>query len=227
MLIKNWVLKLCAALVLGSFSGCMANIAMNQNYDVRKIEKIAVLGIAGLENQPGIGQTVANELNFAFLQYGFNVVERSYINRLLAEQKLGVSGVIAADNIKKIGQMLGTEVIVVGSVERFKPENSPDVYFAATTLSSQDTEFFRIRESAVTSQRTTSIKYEKASLTLNFRLIDVETGAIVAVGSDTLESKTGVIAAKKLCLKLVKELKSSVEAMKKKYAVPVPSLPKP
>jgi hypothetical protein len=44
------------------------------------------------------------------------VVERSQLEQVLAEQKLGYSGLVKLDSAKKLGELLGADTIVLGSL---------------------------------------------------------------------------------------------------------------
>jgi len=56
----------------------------------------------------------------------YRVIEREQINQLLREQDLGTSGIVTVESAAKVGQMLGVEIAVFGSVTEFgyKQRNS-------------------------------------------------------------------------------------------------------
>ncbi|WP_457575951.1 FlgO family outer membrane protein [Desulfomarina sp.] len=46
----------------------------------------------------------------------FDVVERAMLQKILAEQKLGATGLIAEDSASRIGKILGVKIIITGSI---------------------------------------------------------------------------------------------------------------
>lgn len=69
---------------------------------------------------PRLGQAAADELATQLVQSGkFTVVERSRLESLMAEQKLGQSGAVSTGTAAQIGQLLGVQAIVTGSITQF------------------------------------------------------------------------------------------------------------
>lgn len=67
---------------------------------------------------PGTG--MADMLTTALVQSGrYTVLERAEIDKVLQEQDLGTSGVVTAQSAAAVGQMLGAEIVVFGSVTEF------------------------------------------------------------------------------------------------------------
>jgi TolB-like protein len=85
--------------------------------------KIAVLDFQlkgdGFETTD-MGAIVAEWFITALVKEGrFEVIERGLLNKILEEQKLGVSGVIDESTATQIGKLLGVKVIISGSVMQF------------------------------------------------------------------------------------------------------------
>lgn len=69
---------------------------------------------------PQLGQAAADELATQLVQAGeFTVIERDRLKALLAEQKLGQSGAVDPSTAARIGQLLGVQGIVTGSITQF------------------------------------------------------------------------------------------------------------
>lgn len=69
---------------------------------------------------PRLGQAAADELATQLVQSGkFTVVERSRLESIMAEQKLGQSGAVSTGTAAEIGQLLGVQAIVTGSITQF------------------------------------------------------------------------------------------------------------
>ena len=83
-----------------------------------KIKKIAVIEFADLNgNVNNLGVFIAEELiTRIFMTNKFEVVERNLLNKVLAEQKLGTTGFVDEESAISIGQILGVEAIVTGSI---------------------------------------------------------------------------------------------------------------
>ncbi|MCD6176900.1 MAG: hypothetical protein J7K29_03575 [Candidatus Cloacimonetes bacterium] len=83
-----------------------------------KIRKIAVIEFADLNgNVTNFGSFIAEELiTRIFMTNKFEVVERNLLNKVLAEQKLGITGFIDEESAISIGRLLGVEAIVTGSI---------------------------------------------------------------------------------------------------------------
>ena len=86
--------------------------------------KIAVLDFGiqgkGFETED-MGKIVAEWLTTAFVKAGrFDVIERRMLKKILGEQQLGLSGALDSESVTKIGQLLGVQVIISGSVMKFQ-----------------------------------------------------------------------------------------------------------
>jgi TolB-like protein len=67
-----------------------------------------------------MGAIVAEWFITALVKEGrFDVIERSLLNKILEEQKLGISGIIDENTATQIGKLLGVKVIISGSVMQF------------------------------------------------------------------------------------------------------------
>ncbi len=84
--------------------------------------KIAVLDFdlkgEGFETDD-MGAIVAEWFITALVKEGrFDVIERSLLNKILDEQKLGISGAVDEETATQLGKLLGVKVIISGSVLR-------------------------------------------------------------------------------------------------------------
>ncbi len=102
--------------------GALAGIvtSLSQQMKESQIAKVAVVPFPDLNGyQSALGEFIAEELiTQLFVQNPgqFAVVERRQLNKVLAEQKLSTSSVFEADNISKVGKILGVDAIVTGSI---------------------------------------------------------------------------------------------------------------
>lgn len=102
--------------------GALAEIVtrLSQQMKDSKISKVAVIPFPDLNGyQSALGEFLAEELiTQLFVQNPghFAVVERRQLNKVLAEQQLSTTSVFEADNISKLGKILGVDAIVTGSI---------------------------------------------------------------------------------------------------------------
>ncbi len=69
---------------------------------------------------PRLGEAAANELATQLVQSGdFSVIERSRLEAIMAEQRLGQSGAVDASTAAEVGKLLGVQAIVTGAVTSF------------------------------------------------------------------------------------------------------------
>lgn len=67
-----------------------------------------------------VGEGLSDMLTTELVQAGqFRIIEREELESLLAEQDLGTQGVVTPESAAKLGQVLGVELAVVGSVTEF------------------------------------------------------------------------------------------------------------
>lgn len=67
-----------------------------------------------------VGEGLSDMLTTELVQSGqYKVLEREELDGLLAEQDLGTQGIVTPESAAKLGQVLGVELAVVGSVTEF------------------------------------------------------------------------------------------------------------
>ena len=78
---------------------------------------VAVLPFESKGDAKTLGEIVLDKLTTSLVNLQrFNVMERSKLEELLKEQKLGMSGIIDASTAAQVGKNIGVEGIVLGSV---------------------------------------------------------------------------------------------------------------
>ena len=86
--------------------------------------KIAVLDFqvqGSRTDNPDMGKIVAEWCITALVQEGrFDVIERRLLEKVLEEQKIGVSGVVDEGSASKLGKVLGAKIIITGAVLEFQ-----------------------------------------------------------------------------------------------------------
>lgn len=89
-----------------------------------KKTKIAVLDFqiqGGKNDNPDLGKIVAEWFITALVQEGrFDVIERRLLEKVLQEQKIGVSGIVDESSASKLGKVLGAKIVITGTVLEFQ-----------------------------------------------------------------------------------------------------------
>jgi curli biogenesis system outer membrane secretion channel CsgG len=115
-----------------------------------------------------LGEAAADELVTQLIKTGkFSVIERAQLATVLQEQSLGASGAVTPSTAAKIGQLLGAQLILTGSITQFSIE----------------------RQSA--GFRGIGGSYSKAESKLDVRLVDTTTGEVLLAEEGTGEKRMG------------------------------------
>lgn len=201
-------------------TGCLAPTAISTRYDFRRIRRIGVLKF---ESPPQSRLGVSDIFQKYLLDQGYNVIERTKLDAIMHEQKLGQTGLISSKSAKEIGRMLGVDALIMGQVISYYPERKRIVMietkskieepiFKTKMKKLPNGSFVQVRE-----QVGTRIRYEDkkvpqvftidAQVGLVGKLVDVETGEVVWVGSSTSEGVNAQIALESVVSYLVRKLR--------------------
>lgn len=89
---------------------------------VQGAKKVAVVDFTDLRGEVNeLGRFLAEELSVALNQtaQGFQVIDRTRLAVVFAEHKLGASGLIAPEDAKRLGQLVGADVLVSATMTPF------------------------------------------------------------------------------------------------------------
>jgi len=148
-------------------------VKQQQAVSVDKTEKVESkytgpkrrIGVVEFENKSAYGQgrlgTAASDILVTELVKSgkFIVVERDRLNKVMEEQKFQSQGMTDPQTVAKIGQVMGLEAIVVGSVSQFGVKKDGSDYLI------------------------TQSKRQVADVTVDIRLIDVQSGQVILADS--------------------------------------------
>ena len=102
-------------LMLVTFSGIFSN--------AQSRKRIAILGFDDRSVQTqsmGIGQRVTDELISALAETGsFEVIDREYLRKILAEQTQGYGDRFSADGAAKLGKLANADILILGQIDAF------------------------------------------------------------------------------------------------------------
>lgn len=111
-----------------------------------------------------IGNGMADMLVTALVESKkFMVIERKQIAQIMAEQGLGMSGLVTAQSAAKVGKLLGAELIVTGSVSEFGTQKNR-IGGGLSALSGLNL----------------GLSSQKARAVVDIRLVNTTTGEIIA-----------------------------------------------
>lgn len=167
--------------LLAALMGCaaMTGVKMKQDVSANVTEKVESkytgprrrVGVIDFENktaygQSRLGQAASDILITELVKTGkFIVIERDKMNKLLEEQKLGLTGAIDANTVAQMGKILGLNAIVTGAISNFGVRTTGSDYLIAQS------------------------KRQEATCTVDIRVVDAETGQILLADSGKGVSK--------------------------------------
>ena len=148
-------------------------------------KRVAVMDFEDKTGHGGwhIGSGMADMLTTALVKSGkFMVIERQQLQKIMEEQKLGMSGAVTPQSAAQVGKLLGVELMVTGSVNEFGEKSSK---VGGSVGSSVSKGMFGLNRLGV--------ETKTARVGLDVRLVNTTTGEIVAAdGIAEDESKKGV-----------------------------------
>jgi len=150
------------------FLGLVSNAQLKKRVAVSRFEDRTGSGYHSL------GEGVSDMLATALVKSGkFMVLERQEIDKVLQEQQFGQSFMVTPESAPKVGQVLGVELMVVGSVTEFGTKESS--IGAATSLLGG------------------GITQKQARAVVDIRLVNTNTGEVIAAETkEGSETTTGI-----------------------------------
>ncbi len=164
--------------------------------DLPNIKKIAVVDFQGSERSGSQIATLIQSLLMATDH--FNIMERDQLRRILEEQNLGMSGVIDANTAAEVGQLLGVDALIFGEISTYEVE--PDQEITEKVKEKKHTGRYEwVEEKDDKTGKTKRVKKEiiedvwvdrsywirRGTVAINFRVVNVETGELLAAHSDS------------------------------------------
>jgi curli biogenesis system outer membrane secretion channel CsgG len=136
----------------------------------------------------------------------FDLLEREKLGQILDEQKLGMSGVVDDATAVEVGKLLGVNAMVFGEVTVFRVE--PDEFGSEKVERKVGTgKYEEVDEKNIFTGKTRKVKREimrtvlvdqpyrirRGTVSINFRVVDVQTGRLLAVHSDSRSYNSGKV----------------------------------
>ena len=140
-------------------------------------------------NERRMADVLRDLLTTELVEHGtgkIRMVERSRLDSIRKEQALGLGGEVDSDTAANVGKLLGARYIITGKISRFAQKKSSfsggwGAGVAAKKLTGSST-----AGAAASSTRVGTVSFEGR---LDLRVIDVETGEIVAAASEEATTK--------------------------------------
>jgi len=216
-----------------TISCATSNIAIKSGYDFTQVKKVAVLAFNPSPDNPNSGVMVADIFAKNLLRTGYDVVERNDLAKVLAEQKLDTVGAISNDQLRTIGKVSGVDAIITGSVPVYTPARKEVVLVNETSFNTNTTyntvkrpkpnksegqtnqEYYNETQKTVTrtfnEQDTPVTHIIDAEIGITAKMIDVKTGEVIWIASDTYEGTNIQTAAEYLVSSLVDTLEKKIK----------------
>jgi len=176
------------------FSSCASeSVVLKQGYDFKKIKRVAVLEFKDSAYYPGSGSMVSQLFAKYLLKAGYNIVERDELAAILKEHSLSLSSMINPDQVTEL-KLSGVDALVTGTIPMVVP--AQDFYENGTP------------------------RFIAAQVGVTARMISIETGEILWIGSDTYDATNTQTAFEYLISSLVRQLVEDLKENAAANAVP-------
>jgi len=187
---RTWKTILIFGVLLLAFSTALADTAWAQEAPAKPARKkrvavfdfeygtvystVSALFGSNVDVGKGIGDLIVNRL----VQDGtYSVIERKALDKILAEQNFSTSDRANPASAAKIGKILGLDAIIIGSITQFGGENK------STKVGGAGGSWGGFGGLGV------GKKSSKAIVSVNARIVDIDTAEILAVAEGKGESK--------------------------------------
>lgn len=109
------ILSVCLFLLVGCAS---VQTTRNSSADTH-ITKIAITPFSGSDKE--LNAALADSLGTELIGMGYDLIERSQLEQVLAEQKLSWTGVMPTETAVELGKILNVDALLLGSVMPYEP----------------------------------------------------------------------------------------------------------
>ena len=173
---KNWILILSLTLIIffthafgqGGLDQRISELSQQIAKEMTEYNKttIAVIEFSDLQgNVTDFGRFLAEELITRLYQTKkFKVIERHLLNKIIAEQKLSLTGIVDPTSAKQLGKILSVDAIVSGSITdlaqslrinaRLISTETGEIFAVASTEIFKDESVIKLLQTGVTTPTT-------------------------------------------------------------------------
>ncbi|MBN1622239.1 MAG: hypothetical protein JW871_06575 [Endomicrobiales bacterium] len=180
------------------FSSCgRSTLQVKKNFNFNQIERIAVIKFDDYYGNPNSGKMAADSFASHFIGAGFNVIERSDMDKIMDERELMARGVVDTSRLKEIGKIYGVDALVIGSVNIFKEGVRDEV---GTQI------IERTQHGEKTIQATQTI-FLPAEVGVTCKMLSIDTGEIIFIASSSFEGANTQTAMEFLASSIARKLR--------------------
>lgn len=210
-----------------------ATVAIKSDFEFAKVKRVAVVGFSDHAGRQGSGEALSGAFEQGLIAAGYDLVERSQVDRVLREKKLSAGDAKAA---KELGRRLGVDALLMGRITDFREPrerlvradvvdtHQDPVYVRKTKRVQQaDGTFASTEVTELQGYRTTRVvRREPRAVTtygrlgVTARLVFVPTGEILWSGSDSTSVYTFEEGARAVADSILKAVKKTWPAQLKK-----------
>ncbi len=231
---KNKLSLILMLLLTGLAVSCAtSNIAIKSGYDFTQVKKIAVLEFNPSPDNPNSGVMIADIFAKNLLRTGYDIVESNDLAKVLAEQHLDTVGAISNEQLRTLGRVSGIDAIIMGSIPVYTPARKEVVLVNERSFQTNTTynvkqrprtkpgagqpdpnyynETQKIVTRTVSEQDTPVTHIIDAEIGVTAKMIDVKTGEVIWIASDTYEGTNIQTAAEYLVSSLVDTLEKEIK----------------
>jgi Curli production assembly/transport component CsgG. len=219
---KFWLLSFILFAV-----ACTPRSYISKQYDFKSMKRIGILEFSSPDDTfKGAENLFAEYL----IKYGYTVVERAQIEKVLAEQNLSATSYLSPEVTRKIGKVLGVDALLIGEVTSYLPERKALTYHVTHTNTSEPVFNNQVTKDAQGHVSVRSVyagqeeHREKSIYPVEYtiyaqvgvvaKLVDVNTAEIIWVGDDTCEGASGLSALSESAKGLMKSFDKAVRKAK-------------
>ncbi len=184
-------LKLCGVLgviiILAACTSTSITISRLEppRYTIPSNKKLAVLEFVGTDKAPESGRAVASMLIARLAPTGYyQLIERAQIQSVIRELKFATTDYVDPSNASKIGKLLGADYMLVGEVTAYEVEDNVTVKPGHEVAGGYYDQYGRFIETR-TVMPPREVIVRSGTVSATFRLIDAETGRIIASDKQT------------------------------------------
>ncbi len=186
------------AMIMSCSFPAMVDVKVNKSPAIH-LPGVKKIAIADFQGQDRSGSQIATLTQSMLMQSQyFEILERDQLRRVLEEQNLGMAGVVDDATAAQVGKLLGVDALIFGEVTRYEVDADKEV----TTMvkDRRGTGKYRdVEEKDKKTGKTKIVKKEiyeevyvpkkhfvrQGTVAINFRVVDVETGQLLAAHSDS------------------------------------------
>ena len=193
-------------LMAGCSSTSRVNVQVLKPAEIH-LPGIKTLAVVDFQGPQRSGSQVASSLQALLIKkQQYSLIERNRLKQVLDEQNLGLTGVVDQNTAVQIGKVLGVDAMVFGEVTTFQIE--PDEEGVEKVSKQEGTGKYEwVNQKNIFTGKTKKVKKEimktvlvdqhykirRGTVAINFRVVRVETGELLAVHSDSKSYDSGKI----------------------------------